>query len=252
VEQTGLIDRDLERAMAVVRDVVSLGHGLRKQHEIKVRRPLAALTVVTHDEQQRQAVVDHADLIVDELNVKEIKVTESGVGLLTMSAKPDFARLGPRFGARVKEVAAFVSQLGEDQIESLLDGAGLEVAESTITGADLVIDRQPSEGMAVAAIGGLAVALSMETTPALLAEGMAREFVSKVQQERRQAGLNVSDRIAVEWWTDDETLAEAVSNYRDYIKGEVLATTLERSSDWEGERSHLDGAAYALRVQQTG
>jgi isoleucyl-tRNA synthetase len=252
VEQTGLIDRDLERAMAVVRDVVSLGHGLRKQHEIKVRRPLAALTVVTHDEQQRQAVVDHADLIVDELNVKEIKVTESGVGLLTMSAKPDFARLGPRFGARVKEVAAFVSQLGEDQIESLLDGAGLEVAESTITGADLVIDRQPSEGMAVAAVGGLAVALSMEATPALLAEGMAREFVSKVQQERRQAGLNVSDRIAVEWWTDDETLAEAVSAYRDYIKEEVLATTLERSSDWEGERSHLDGAAYALRVQQTG
>jgi isoleucyl-tRNA synthetase len=252
VEQTGLIDRDLERAMAVVRDVVSLGHGLRKQHEIKVRRPLAALTVVTHDEQQRQAVVDHADLIIDELNVKELKVTESGVGLLKMSAKPDFARLGPRFGARVKEVAAFVSQLGEDQIESLLDGAGLEVAESTITGADLVIDRQPSEGMAVAAIGGLAVALSMETTPALLAEGMAREFVSKVQQERRQAGLNVSDRIAVEWWTDDETLAEAVSNYRDYIKGEVLATTLERSSDWEGERSHLDGAAYALRVQKTG
>jgi isoleucyl-tRNA synthetase len=252
VEQTGLIDRDLERAMAVVRDVVSLGHGLRKQHEIKVRRPLAALTVVTHDEQQRQAVVDHADLIIDELNVKELKVTESGVGLLKMSAKPDFARLGPRFGARVKEVAAFVSRLGEDQIESLLDGAGLEVAESTITGADLVIDRQPSEGMAVAAIGGLAVALSMETTPALLAEGMAREFVSKVQQERRQAGLNVSDRIAVEWWTDDETLAEAVSNYRDYIKGEVLATTLERSSDWEGERSHLDGAAYALRVQKTG
>lgn len=252
VDQTGLIDRDLERAMTVVRDVVSLGHGLRKQHEIKVRRPLATLTVVTHDERQRQAVADHADLIVDELNVKEVKVTESGTGLLKMSAKPDFARLGPRFGARVKEVAAFVSGLGEEQIESLLDGAGLEVAESTITGADLVIDRQPSQGMAVAAIGALAVALNMEMTPALLAEGLAREFVSRVQQERRQAGLNVSDRIAVEWWTDDATLAEAVSSYGDYIKGEVLATTLERSTEWNSERSRLDGAAYGLRVQKAG
>ncbi|MGH8959561.1 MAG: isoleucine--tRNA ligase [Acidimicrobiia bacterium] len=249
-EQPELIDRDLERAMSVVRDVVSLGHGLRKQHEIKVRRPLASITVVTHHDQHRQAVADHADLIADELNVKEVQVTESGAGLLKLSAKPDFARLGPRFGARVKEVATFVAGLGEGQIESLLDGNGLEVADSTITGADLVIDRQPEEGMAVAAIGGLAVALSMETTPALLAEGLAREFVSKVQQERRQAGLDVSDRIAVAWWTDDETLAEAVSSFDAYIKGEVLATRLERAIEWVGERSHLDGAAYALSVQK--
>jgi isoleucyl-tRNA synthetase len=249
-EQTDLIDRDLERAMSVVRGVVSLGHGLRKQHEIKVRRPLASITVVTHDDQQREAIVDHADLISDELNVKEVKVSASASGLLKLSAKPDFARCGPRFGPRVKEVAAFVAGLGEAQIESLLDGNGFEVAGSTITGADLVIDRQPEEGMAVAAIGGLAVALSIETTPALLAEGLAREFVSKVQQERRQAGLDVSDRIAVEWWTDDETLAAAVSSHETYIKGEVLATELKRSTGWDGERSQLEGKAYALRVQK--
>ena len=248
VEQTGLIDRDLERAMAVVRDVVSLGHGLRKQNEIKVRRPVASVTVVTHDERQRQAVADHAELIIDELNVKEVKVTESGAGLLKMSAKPDFARLGPRFGPRVKEVAAFCVGLSEEQIESLLDGNGLEVADSTITGADLVIDRQPTEGMAVAAVGGLAVAINLEATPELLAEGLAREFVSKVQQQRRKSGLDVSDRIEVEWWTEDESLADAISSYGDYIKGEVLATKLERSSDWKGERSLLDGVAYGLSL----
>jgi isoleucyl-tRNA synthetase len=249
-ERTDLIDRDLEREMSVVREVVSLGHGLRKQHEIKVRRPLASITVVTHDHQQQQAIVDHAELISDELNVKEVKVTASTSGLLKLSAKPDFARCGPRFGARVKEVAAFVAGLSEAQIESLLDGNGLEVAGSTITGADLVIDRQPEEGMAVAATGGLAVALSIETTPTLLAEGLAREFVSKVQQERRQAGLDVSDRIAVHWWTDDEALAAAVSSHEDYIKGEVLATRLERSTDWDGERSQLEGTPYALNVER--
>jgi isoleucyl-tRNA synthetase len=249
-EHTDLIDRDLEREMSVVREVVSLGHGLRKQHEIKVRRPLASITVVTHDHQQQQAIVDHAELISDELNVKEVKVTASTSGLLKLSAKPDFARCGPRFGARVKEVAAFVAGLSEAQIESLLDGNGLEVAGSTITGADLVIDRQPEEGMAVAATGGLAVALSIETTPTLLAEGLAREFVSKVQQERRQAGLDVSDRIAVHWWTDDEGLAAAVSSHEDYIKGEVLATRLERSTDWDGERSQLEGTPYALNVER--
>jgi isoleucyl-tRNA synthetase len=104
--------------------------------------------------------------------------------------------------------------------------------------------------MAVAATGGLAVALSIETTPTLLAEGLAREFVSKVQQERRQAGLDVSDRIAVQWWTDDEALAAAVSSHEDYIKGEVLATRLERSTDWDGERSQLEGTPYALNVER--
>ncbi|HEX2420957.1 MAG TPA: isoleucine--tRNA ligase, partial [Acidimicrobiia bacterium] len=249
-EQADLIDRDLEREMSVVREVVSLGHGLRKQHEIKVRRPLASITVVTHDNQQRGAIVDHADLITDELNVKEVKVTASASGLLKLSAKPDFARCGPRFGARVKEVAAFVAGLDEVQIESLLDGNGLEVAGSTITGADLVIDRQPEAGMAVAANGGLAVALTIETTPALLAEGLAREFVSKVQQERRHAGLDVSDRIAVAWWTDDETLAAAIASHEDYIKEEVLARKLERSTDWNGERSQLEGMAYAVSVER--
>jgi isoleucyl-tRNA synthetase len=251
VEKVELIDRDLEREMAVVREVVSLGHGLRKQHEIKVRRPVSSVTVITHDAEHRQAIEDHADLIADELNAKAVNVTASGAGLLRLSAKPDFARLGPRFGARTREVSAFVASLAEDQIDALLNGSGMEVAGSTITGSDLVIDRLPEEGMAVAAGGGLAVAMNLETTPALLAEGLAREFVSKVQQRRREAGLDVSDRIEVEWWTDDPLLAGAVSAHEGYIKEEVLATRLERVSAWGGERSQIDGIAYGLGLSKS-
>ena len=230
-----LIDRDLEAAMATIRTVVALGHGLRKQHQLKVRRPLRSVTVITHDEAHRQAVKDHGELIRDELNVRQIEVVVSGEGLVELSAKPDYRKLGPRLGPRMAEVAAAISHLAGDQIEHLAAGGGLEVAGTTITAPDLVIQRNAAPGTLVASSGGITVALDIATDPSLEAEGLAREVVSRIQQLRRESGLAVTDRIDARWWTDDERLADAVETHRDYIMAEVLATSFTRSPTDPGD-----------------
>jgi isoleucyl-tRNA synthetase len=242
-----LIDPDLERAMATVRAAVTLGHGLRKQNQIKVRRPLRGLTVITHDPAARHAVADHVDLIADELNVKAVGVATSGEGLVELSAKPDFRRLGPRLGPRMKEVAEVIAGLSEDQIELLAGGGGLEVAGTTITGADLMIQRTAAPGTVVASSEDLAVALDIVSDPGLEAEGMAREVVSRIQQMRREAGLAVTDRIRVLWSTQDEALAGAIAAHGRYISREVLATSLERSATI-GTDLVVDGVALGLKV----
>jgi isoleucyl-tRNA synthetase len=229
VADQSLIDRDLESSMATIRTVVALGHGLRKQHQLKVRKPLRTVTVTSHDDSQRQAIKNHSDLIMDELNVKQVEVVASAQGWVELIAKPDYRRLGPRLGARMGEVAAAIAGLSTDQIEHLSGGGDIELAGTKITGQDLVVQRVSSPGTLVASAGQLTVALDANTDPGLEAEGLAREVVSRIQQLRREAGLAVTDRIEVDWSTDDQRLGDAIETHHDYIATEVLASALRRA-----------------------
>ena len=245
-----VIDRDLEASMSTVRSVVGLGHGLRKQHQLKVRRPLKSVTVITHDEGQRQAVKDHTELIMDELNVRQVEVVAAGEGLVELSAKPDFRRLGPRLGSRMGQMAAAIEGLSSDQIDYLAGGGGLDLAGTTITGADLVIQRNSAPGTLVASAGQLTVALDITTDPSLEAEGLSREVVSRIQLLRREAGLAVTDRIQVAWSTDDQRLADAILEHSEYIRSEVLATTIERASNDAPTMLDIDGVALGLGIDK--
>ena len=255
-----LIDSDLESSMATVRTVVALGHGLRKQHHLKVRRPLSRVTVISQDDGQRKAITDHRDLIMDELNVKHVEVVGSAKGWVELTAKPDYRRLGPRLGARVGEVAKAIAGLSPDQIEDLAGGGALELANTNLTREDLVIQRVSAPGTLVASSGQLTVALDATSDPDLEAEGLAREVVSRIQQLRREAGLAVTDRVEVDWSTDDERLANAVERNRDYIREEVLASSLRRTpfdpssvgEDSSGNLSILDidGVLIGLAVDK--
>ena len=255
-----LIDDDLESSMATVRTVVALGHGLRKQHQLKVRKPLKKVTVISQDDSQRQATTDHRDLIMDELNVKQVEVVDSAEGWVELTAKPDYRKLGPRLGARMGELAQAIAGLSPNQIEHLDGGAGLELAGTNITREDLVIQRVSAPGTLVASSGQLTVALDTTTDPDLEAEGLAREVVSRIQQLRREAGLAVTDRIEIDWSTDDERLGNAVEGNRDYISAEVLAHSLRRTpfdpssvgEDSTGKPSILDidGALIGLTVDK--
>ena len=245
-----VIDRDLEASMATVRAVVGLGHGLRKQHQLKVRRPLKSVTVITHDEAQRQAVKDHTELIMDELNVRSVEVVAAGEGLVELSAKPDFRKLGPRLGARMGQVAAAIEGLDNDQIDYLAGGGGLDLAGTTITGADLIIQRNPAPGTLVESAGQLTVALDITTDPSLEAEGLAREVVSRIQLLRREAGLAVTDRIQVVWSTEDQRLADAIVEHSGFIKSEVLAVAFERTSNDGSTLLDIDGVALGLGIDK--
>jgi len=218
-----LMHKSLEQDMAITREVVRLGHSLRKQNQLRVRRPLARLTVIASDPSLLSAVNRHAGLIADEINVKLVETSDSGHGLVNLGAKANFKSLGPRLGPSTASVAKQIAALDEATIARLLAGDALEVEGFSITVADVVIERSAAPGTVVAASGALAVSLDLASDPELEAEGMAREVVSRIQQLRRELGLAVSDRITVTWWTDDERLAQMIRAHHAYIAGEVLA-----------------------------
>ena len=247
VADASVIDPDLESSMAAVRSVVTMGLGLRKKNELKVRQPLEVATVVSRDPAVRAAVESHQALIGEELNVHRVDAHTDESGLVELSAKANFKRLGPRLGGRTKEVAAAVAELDHDTIASLLDGGSVTVMHETITEEDVVVARSPSEGTVVASSGDATVALDIEVTHELLVEGVARELVNRVQGLRRQLGLEVTDRITVAWSAEDETVKEAFAVHGALIAGEVLATALE-AGPTEGEPSDIDGRVVYLTV----
>jgi isoleucyl-tRNA synthetase len=245
-----LIDRALETDIAVVRRVVSAGHALRKRHELRVRQPLATLTVMSHDPVVTRAVTAHSDLIGEELNVRRVVASADDADLVDLSAKADFRRLGPRLGSDVKTCATAIAALGRDEIARLLTGETLEVTGHEISGEDVIVTRTSREGTVVETDGELAVALDTRLDENLVAEGLARDVVSRVQQARRGAGLDVSDRIRLRWATDDADLAAAIERHRDYIATETLAEQVERGSAGEGERAEVDGAQLGIVVEK--
>ncbi len=236
VADPAVIDEALESAMDVTRRVVNLGRGLRKREQIRVRQPLAAVTVVSRDEAARAAVASHLELIAEELNVKQVAVDHDERDLVHLSAKADFKQLGPRYGARMKELAAAIAALDHDAITDLLDSGTIEVDGESLDSTDIVVVREPRAGVVVASDAEVTIVLDTEITPQLASEGLAREFINRVQGLRRDAGLAVTDRITVTFSTADATLGAAVLDHQEAIATETLAT----------EISQVDGAAGAV------
>lgn len=243
-----LVDTPLERTMSTVRSVVALGHSLRKTHNLRVRQPLRRLAILTHDPLVIAAVESHADLLAEEINVKGVVAAVDEALLVTMRARPDWKRLGPRLGPRMKEMETLIGELEGRQLSRLLDGETLTLGGETISKEDLVMIRTPLAGQVVASEGELAVALDITIDPALRREGWARDIVSRLQQGRRQLGLAVTDRIEVSWWSDQTEVEAVFYQYSAFIASEVLADVVSRDSGPAGEPLLLDGYALSLRV----
>lgn len=250
VSNPDLIDAGLETDIAVVRRVVSAGHSLRKRHELRVRQPLATVTVMSHDPLVIRAVTDHSDLIAEELNVRRVHASADDATLVDLSAKADFSRLGPRLGGAVRACAAGIAALDREEISRLLAGETLEVEGFRITAEDVFVTRTARQGTVVETDGEMAVALDTRLDEGLVAEGLARDVVSRVQQARRQAGLDVSDRIRLRWTTDDPRLAAAIEQHRLYIATETLAASVERAETVEGVGTEVDGANLMVAVER--
>ncbi len=243
-----LIAPDLEESMATVRAVVNLGRGLRVNSELKVRQPLAGLTVVSRSGRVLAAVQSHADLIAEELNVKQVSSSDHEDHLVHLSAKADFSVLGPRLGAGVKVVAAAIAALDDAAVGTLADGGELEVAGERVSVDDVVITRTPRPGHVVAAEGPLVVVLDTELTDDLVVEGYAREVVNRVQALRREAGLEVSDRIRLGWASDDATVQRALAEFGDYVAAEVLATEITATAGPDAPEVDVNGAPVRLEL----
>ncbi len=242
-----LIDDDLEEAMATVRLVVSLGHALRKQHGLKVRQPLPSITVLTRDAAVTEAVRQHVELIAEELNVKSVSTSVDETALVHLSAKANFAVLGPRLGADVRSVAAAIAAWPSDEVEAVLEGATRIAGGHEVSLADIVVERAPHDGVVVASDALLSVALETELDTELRREGIAREVIAVLQRLRRDAGFAVSDRVTVTWASDDDELASVFDQLGDLIGAEVLATSITRGEPG-GSRETIEGTEVLLKL----
>ena len=233
-------DTALEERMAVAQRAVNLGHNLRKQKALKVRQPLARAIVISAEPGFEERLAPMAGIIAEELNVKAVEFASDESRFVTLSAKANFKSLGKKLGPRMKAAAVAIAKLPAADIAALLRGETVRLAldgeELSLAPDDVLVQRQENAGLTVANEGALSVALDTALSPALVAEGIAREFVSAVQNLRKEAGLEVDDRIRLAVATDAEAAA-ALRAHAEFICGETLADNLDISEEGSGEAS---------------
>ena len=223
-----LIDPLLEADITQAFTVASLGRKLREDAKLKVRQPLATLTVVSRDPAVRAAAQRFSAQVCLELNIKHLAVSEDEAAFCTIAVKPNFAVLRARAGAKLKEIGAALSSWSFAQVAEVESGRTVDIAGVAVGKDDLLLQRQPRVGSVVASAGAVSVALDTALTPDLVAEGLGRELVSVLQQARKDAGYEISDRIGVTWASDDTELAAAITTHAAWIADEVLATSFAR------------------------
>jgi isoleucyl-tRNA synthetase len=227
-------DEALELGVAAIQRIVRLGHAARNLHGLKTRQPLAAVTLVTADERLRPAVEPYADLLSDELNVKEIRWAADRTVYVHHEVRPVFPKLGPRFGKRMPEVKKALESADGDALAAELERTGklsVDLAGGAIelTAEEVEVRLLEREGTATQGDRELLVALETALSAELIAEGWAREVVHRIQTARKEEGLDYADRIRVRYTAAPE-LAAAVAAHADWIAGETLAVELAPST----------------------
>jgi isoleucyl-tRNA synthetase len=248
-----LADPELEKAMEAVRLTVELGRAARAQAKAKVRQPLRRAVIVANDV-ERAAISARSDLVKAELNVKELDFVEEESELVSYAVKPNYRSLGPRFGKRMPQVAAAVEALDPVHVAGVMADGGqvginIDGDEHTIGADEVTLSLRPLEGYEVEAEAGHAVALQLELDDELRREGLAREIVHAVQNARKEAGLEITDRIELTLGGDEELLAAARA-HEDYVSGEVLATSVAYDGA-DGVSAKLDGKDLHIAVTRT-
>ena len=250
-----MIDKDLEERMHLAQTVTSMVLALRRKAEIKVRQPLQKILVPAVDESQCKALEAMRQLILGEVNVKDLEIVgDDDQSILVKKVKPDFKKLGPKFGKQMKQVAAAIQGLDQHEISRLeREGAislMIEGEEAHIDVADVEIISEDIPGWLVANEGNVTVALDITVTPELRQEGVAREIVNRIQNIRKSRDYQITDRINLTFapcqLTDD-----AIKNYADYVARQVLADTLlvgPVTDDDMTEILDIDGTDVKVRI----
>tara|TARA_Y100001968_G_C19454320_1_gene771362 strand:- start:19937 stop:23359 length:3423 start_codon:yes stop_codon:yes gene_type:complete len=234
---------ELEEKMAVAQNICSLVLGLRKKEKIKVRQPLQKLIVPVEDAVFKTRISAVENLILSELNIKELELIPADSAFLDKKIKPNFKTIGPKYGKQMKGLSKLIADWGNKEIRlieknkgwsGLVDGSLVQLSEE-----DLVIETADIPGFLVASEGGLTVALDVQISKTLKEEGLAREFVNRIQNHRKEMGLNVTDKINISLKSNLE-INQALNNNLNYICSETLANSLEFVDVVSGSTAELD------------
>jgi len=223
------VNKALEEKMELAQEITTHALSLRKKEDVRVRQPLNKIIVATVDENMRKQIREVEDLIMSEINVKAIDYMEDTSDIVVKSIKPDFKKLGPRYGKKMKAIKEVVENLDQETINQLekagsltldLEGESIELGRDDV---ELITEDIP--GWLVATTGQVTMALDVTITEALQNEGLARELVNRIQNLRKSQGLAVTDHINIALNTD-EAVSSAVEQFHKYISRETLAREL--------------------------
>ena len=232
-----LIDADLEEMMSLAQRVSSMVLALRRKVSIKVRQPLTRILIPVLDPAMAQHISAVKNLIMNEVNVKQVELIEDTTGIITKRIKPNFKTLGPRYGKYMKQIAAMTAEFSQERIAQIEAAAqtvlDLGAEKITVTPADFEITSEDMPGWLVASEGKLTVALDITLTEELRAEGVARELINRIQNIRKDSGFEVTDKIRVEI-EQKEFVAGAIAKYAGYIASQTLAVEVKAAARPEG------------------
>ncbi len=248
-----MIDKNLEERMQIAQDMSSMVLALRRKVGIKVRQPLQTLMVPVADARQQENIEAVKELVLNEVNVKELKFVDSGAGVLVKKVKPDFKKLGPRYGKIMKQLAAAIQGMSQENIAAFerqgtfafrIDGQ-----DAVVELADVEIISEDIPGWLVANEGKLTVALDITVTDALRREGLARELVNRIQNVRKANGYEITDKVNVKVLSSEQ-IDDAVEEYTAYIANQVLAANLIIVNKLDDDdATELDFEDFKVRVK---
>jgi isoleucyl-tRNA synthetase len=250
-EPTGDIDVELEERMRMAQRITSIVLALRRKVNIKVRQPLHQIMIPAVDEEQVKRIEAVKDLILSEVNVKELQFVE-GQGILVKKVKCNFRTMGKKFGKLMKGIAAEMSALDQEEIARLENEGSITLdiqgEQAVVELADVEIVSEDIPGWLVSNEGNLTVALDVELTEELRQEGMARELINRIQNIRKDSGLEITDRIVVTLAPNENT-DKAVENFGEYIASQVLADKIVIAQN-NGQEVDFDTFVLNINVEK--
>jgi len=248
-----LIDAGLERRMATVRAIATLGRRVREDHRIKVRQPLRALTVVHREQAVRDDVEAAAALVADELNVKQVVVEEDESAFATVTVKPNFKTLGKRCGPKLKEIGPALADWGFEEVARLEAGETIEVVGEALALEDVLLQREASADAATATDGEYTVVLDTALDDGLRREGIARDAINLLNNVRKDKGFEVSDRVRIGWACENDDVRAALAEHADLVAREILASTfVGEAASGLGDALELGGATLHFSIAREG
>lgn len=252
VSNAELIDKELENSMALAQKLTSLVLSLRKKEKIKVRQPLQKIMVPVLNDDFGLRLQKIQDLVLAEVNVKELQVLDAKNNLIVKKVKPNFKTLGPKLGGDMKALAQVVAGFGQAEITTLEELGKIDLnlgnRQFELELADVEISSQDMPGWLVASEAGVTVALDVTLTDSLKAEGIAREFVNRIQNLRKESDFYVTDRIAVRYASTDE-IRDSINAHNAYICAEILADSLEFDGTASGAEIEVYDAPVKINLK---
>ena len=242
-ENLNYIDVDLEEKMSLAQRICSLVLGLRKKEKIKVRQPLQKLIIPAENPTFEKRILAVKSLILSELNIKELELIPTDSTFLKKKIKPNFKTIGPKHGKHMKQISSLISNWGNKEIGVVEKNKGwsgsINDTSIELNEEDFIIETADVPGFLVANEGGITVALDIEISNELAEEGFAREFVNRIQNYRKELGLNVTDKINI-YIKSNEEINQALNNNLNYICSETLAKSLDFVEEVSGSSVELD------------